>query len=112
MAPGTTWSLLISRARLQNVHSAPCADLLLLLLLLLLQVLSYHVVPSAAVLSSQLTNGQKIETALANETVTVTIADGKVKINDANVVTPDIKAGGSVIHVIDAVLLPPSLVKA
>lgn len=86
--------------------------LLLLSLPLLPQVLTYHVVPSAAVLSTQLTNGQVIPTALADATVTVTIADGKVKINDANVVTADIKAGGSVVHVIDAVLLPADLVKA
>lgn len=102
---GHTLSLLCS-------HCVPTVLLLLLSLPLLPQVLTYHVVPSAAVLSTQLTNGQVIPTALADATVTVTIADGKVKINDANVVTADIKAGGSVIHVIDAVLLPADLVKA
>jgi uncharacterized surface protein with fasciclin (FAS1) repeats len=34
-----------------------------------------------------------------------------VQINDANVTAADIKAGNSIIHVIDKVLLPPALVK-
>lgn len=75
-------------------------------------MLSYHVVPSAAVTSSQLKDGQVLKTALANDTLTVTLTGGKVLINNASVITPDIKAGGSVIYVIDAVLIPPELVKA
>jgi uncharacterized surface protein with fasciclin (FAS1) repeats len=31
-----------------------------------------------------------------------------VKVNDANVVTADIEASNGVIHVIDAVILPPA----
>lgn len=77
-----------------------------------MQVLSYHVVPSAAVASSQLTNGQVLTTALTDSTLKVTLKDGKVLINDATVTVADIKAGNSIIHVIDGVLLPPALVKA
>ena len=36
-------------------------------------------------------------------------ADGTVTINDATVTTPDIMASNGIIHVIDPVLLPPSL---
>ncbi|MNR45099.1 Fasciclin domain protein [compost metagenome] len=38
--------------------------------------------------------------------ITVTVADGKVKVNDANVVKTDIAADNGVIHVIDTVLMP------
>jgi transforming growth factor-beta-induced protein len=36
----------------------------------------------------------------------ITVEDGKVKVDDANVVKTDIKCKNGVIHVIDAVLLP------
>jgi uncharacterized surface protein with fasciclin (FAS1) repeats len=38
----------------------------------------------------------------------VNVSEGKVKINDANVVKTDIECSNGVIHVIDAVLLPPA----
>ncbi|MCA9769279.1 MAG: fasciclin domain-containing protein, partial [Gemmatimonadetes bacterium] len=38
--------------------------------------------------------------------VTVAVKSGKVMINNATVVTPDIKASNGIIHVIDTVLLP------
>ncbi|MGB7488171.1 MAG: fasciclin domain-containing protein [Phormidesmis sp.] len=38
------------------------------------------------------------------------VADGgSVMVNGANVVTPDVTASNGVIHVIDTVLLPPSV---
>ncbi|MCV0429866.1 MAG: fasciclin domain-containing protein, partial [Roseibium sp.] len=37
--------------------------------------------------------------------ISVDATDG-VKVDDANVVTPDIEASNGVIHVIDAVILP------
>jgi uncharacterized surface protein with fasciclin (FAS1) repeats len=40
------------------------------------------------------------------QAVTVAVAGGKVKVNDANVVKTDIAASNGVIHVIDTVLLP------
>ena len=39
--------------------------------------------------------------------VTIHIKDGKIMANDANVVA-SVKASNGVIHVIDAVLLPPA----
>ena len=40
--------------------------------------------------------------------IMIKVKDGKVMINDATVVIPDVKAGNGVIHVIDSVMLPPS----
>jgi hypothetical protein len=76
-------------------------------------VLSYHAIPSGAVLSSQLTNGQNVTTALVGAApLRVRIANGSVTFvgpaNNATVTAADIKAGASVIHVIDDVLLPES----
>jgi uncharacterized surface protein with fasciclin (FAS1) repeats len=36
------------------------------------------------------------------------VKEGKVKVNDANVVKTDIICKNGVIHVIDAVILPPA----
>jgi hypothetical protein len=74
-------------------------------------VLSYHVIPSAAVLSTQLENNQSLPTALAGAApLRVRIANGNVTfigaVTNATVIGADIEAGSSVIHVIDDVLLP------
>lgn len=70
------------------------------------EILQYHVVAGAA-MSGDLTDGQEIETLLG-ENVTVTINAEGVFINDAQVTAADIEAGNGVVHVIDAVLLPPA----
>lgn len=67
-------------------------------------VLLYHVVDSA-VLSGDLTDGQTV-TTLSGETLTVTIQDGSVLINDAQVITADVEASNGVVHIIDTVLVP------
>jgi len=68
-------------------------------------VLTYHVVPGK-VMSSDLTDGMTAATVNGAEVTFSVSADG-VKVNDANVVTADIEASNGVIHVIDAVILPP-----
>jgi uncharacterized surface protein with fasciclin (FAS1) repeats len=80
------------------------------------QVLSYHVVPAAAT-SNDLQN-KAYPTLLNNGVVaTVTVTKrpgGGVRItggssdNVATVIVPNIRAGRSIIHVIDTVLIPPS----
>ena len=69
-------------------------------------ILQYHVVAGAA-LSTDLTDGQEIATLLGPN-VTVTINENGVFINDAMVTVADIEADNGVVHVIDAVLLPPT----
>ena len=71
------------------------------------EVLTYHVVSGKA-LSSSLSNGQTIAT-LMGETITVKI-DGNVMINDAQVTTADVEASNGVIHVINKVLVPQSVI--
>ena len=72
----------------------------------LAQILLYHVVSGQA-LSASLTDGQTI-TTLQGEDITVTIGMNGVMINNATVVVADIVADNGVVHVIDAVLLPPA----
>ena len=75
----------------------------------LTEILTYHVIASE-VASTDLVNGQEVET-LNGESVTVNVDnDGNVisiEINDSNVITADIVACNGIIHVIDAVLIPP-----
>ncbi len=77
---------------------------------LLVKVLTYHVVAGTAAFSTDLSNGQTIET-FQGENVGVNIKDGTVHIEDATednatVVLADVEASNGVVHVINKVLLP------
>ena len=69
-------------------------------------ILKNHVV-SGEVMSSDLSDGQQVET-LAGETVTVSIDGDTVKIGDATVSQADVEASNGVVHIIDTVILPAS----
>lgn len=71
----------------------------------LTDILLYHVVSGAA-LSTDLSDGMSI-TTINGKDVTVAIGPDGVFINNAMVTVADIEADNGVIHVIDAVLLPP-----
>ncbi len=71
----------------------------------LTQILLYHVVPGK-VMAADLSDGLTADTA-QGAPVTFTIDGDSVKVNDANVVAADIEASNGVIHVIDAVIMPP-----
>ncbi|MDG3041277.1 fasciclin domain-containing protein [Roseicyclus marinus] len=70
----------------------------------LVSILTYHVVPGA-VMSTDLSDGMTAATVQGSE-ITIDLDTG-VMVNEANVVTADIAASNGVIHVIDAVILPP-----
>ncbi len=72
----------------------------------LTQILLYHVL-SGKVMAEAVTDGLEVET-LQGSMVKFSIVDGKPMINDAMIVTTDIEASNGVIHVIDAVILPPA----
>ncbi len=82
---------------------------------LLATILTYHVVPDAAVTSNQLSAGQII-TTLQGETLSVT-TEGGVAFTDAagesaNVTTADVVATNGVVHIIDKVLIPQAALVA
>lgn len=70
----------------------------------LTSVLTYHVVPGTFK-AADLKDGQKLKTAQGAE-LTVSIKDGKVMIDGAEVTAADLTASNGVIHVINAVVLP------
>ena len=77
-------------------------------------ILTYHVIPgnlmAADVIAAVEAAGGTAEVETVNgATVSVSVVDGMVMINDtATVTTADLAAGNGVVHVVDAVLLPPS----
>ncbi len=70
----------------------------------LIKILTYHVV-AGSIKASELKDGQMVKTLQGGE-LKVTIKDGKVMINGANVTAADLISSNGVIHVIDAVLMP------
>jgi uncharacterized surface protein with fasciclin (FAS1) repeats len=77
----------------------------------LTNVLLYHVVGDTVMADTVVTLDSA--TTLQGEDVKITVTDGNVFLNDTvQVVTTDIEASNGVIHVIDGVLLPPSMSEA
>ncbi len=70
----------------------------------LVAILTYHVLPGK-VMSTDLSEGLKAATVQGAE-VTITL-EGGPKVNGAAISTANIEATNGVIHVIDAVILPP-----
>ena len=72
----------------------------------LTDILLYHVV-SGKVMASDVVGLTSATTVLGKD-ITITVKDGSVFLNDTvQVIITDIEASNGVIHVIDAVLLPP-----
>ncbi len=72
----------------------------------LTDILLYHVV-EGKVMAADVT-GLKSATTLLGKDVTVKVDMGNVYINDAKVIITDIETSNGVIHVVDAVILPPT----
>ena len=71
----------------------------------LAKILTYHVV-AGRVMSTDLSEGMQA-TTVNGASATITLAGGP-RVAGAAITTPDIEATNGVIHVIDAVILPPS----
>ena len=71
----------------------------------LTKILTYHVVPGT-VMAADVTDGDVA--TVEGQTVALSTADG-VTVNGAKVIQADIVADNGVIHVIDAVILPPDV---
>ncbi|HRH93211.1 MAG TPA: fasciclin domain-containing protein [Candidatus Peribacteria bacterium] len=73
---------------------------------LLTQLLTYHVVPGK-LMKADLTNGMRLRTAEGHE-LAITVDDkGMVSVNGIALSITDVPASNGVVHVINAVLLPP-----
>ena len=72
----------------------------------LVQILSYHVVPGR-VTAAQVASLDSAPT-LQGAALDIRTEGGAVRVNEATVTATDIEASNGVVHVIDAVLLPPS----
>ncbi len=72
----------------------------------LVSILTYHVLPKK-MMAADVVKQKKAKT-VQGSFVKIKTMDGKVMINDAQVIKADVMATNGVIHVIDAVLIPPA----
>jgi uncharacterized surface protein with fasciclin (FAS1) repeats len=72
----------------------------------LANVLTYHVVAGKVMAADVVTLSQA--TTVQGQNVMIEVRDGKVFVDNAQVVMTDVAASNGVIHVIDAVILPKS----
>lgn len=70
------------------------------------QILLYHVVPGKMKAAEVVTKSSL--KSVQGSPIALTVKNGKVKVNNANVSATDIEASNGVIHVIDAVIMPPA----
>lgn len=79
----------------------------------LTDILLYHVVADATVLADAaigIANSENKMVTMANEQMsTLSLADGQLFINKSAVSTPNVMAFNGVIHVVDQVILPPTM---
>ena len=69
-------------------------------------ILTYHVL-SGKVMAADVLKAERVKPATVNgQPLDVQVRDGKVFVNNAQVVKADVAASNGVIHVIDTVLLP------
>lgn len=72
----------------------------------LTDILTYHVV--AGNVEAEAAMKLKTATALNKKTIKLEVKDGALYLNDSKVTSADVKCSNGVIHIIDAVLLPPA----
>lgn len=74
---------------------------------LLRRVLLYHVV-AGRVPAKQVIKRKRAKT-LTGARVAFTVKGKQAYVNDARVITPDIRASNGIVHAVNRVLIPPSL---
>ncbi len=72
----------------------------------LASILTYHVVAGEVMAATVVTMDGKSAETVNGASVTIGVKDGVVTVDDATVVTTDIKTSNGVIHVIDSVMIP------
>jgi transforming growth factor-beta-induced protein len=70
-------------------------------------LLTYHVVPGRVSAGDALNAGKA--KSIEGNSLKFTVSDGLLKVNDSTIRSIDLNGGNGTIHVIDSVLLPPSL---
>jgi uncharacterized surface protein with fasciclin (FAS1) repeats len=73
----------------------------------LTKILTYHVVSGRAYASDAAT--LSTASTVAGEQVNFSLSSGRLKINESKIVKTDLDTSNGVIHVIDSVLIPPSV---
>ncbi len=71
-------------------------------------ILEYHVIASAAILSTDLSDGQTA-TAFSEEEISIAVNDDGVFISNAKVLTADVEASNGIVHIVKNVMVPPSV---
>ncbi|CAN5889919.1 fasciclin domain-containing protein [soil metagenome] len=69
-------------------------------------ILTYHVVPGRLTAEEILRVGGSIPATVNGQSLSIRVEEGKVKVDDATVISADVMASNGIIHVIDAVVLP------
>ncbi|MGD1860899.1 MAG: fasciclin domain-containing protein [Leptolyngbyaceae cyanobacterium] len=77
---------------------------------LLTDVLTYHVVPGAAIASGDIPNGVTVVPSLEGDSLEVDREEDDITVDGVPVTAFDVPATNGVIHVVDDVLLPPEVV--
>ena len=78
----------------------------------LADILTYHVVARAVDAETAISLDGQSAATVQGEEIDIAVVDGNVMINNATVVMPDVEASNGIIHVIDAVILPPTIAEA
>jgi uncharacterized surface protein with fasciclin (FAS1) repeats len=69
-------------------------------------ILTYHVIAGEVMASAVVTMDGKTAATVNGASVKIGVKDGTVTVDDATVLTTDIKTSNGVIHVIDSVMIP------
>jgi len=70
--------------------------------------LTYHVVPHEVDAATAISLDSQSAETVNGASIDITVVDGSVMVNNATVTTADVAASSGILHIIDAVLLPPA----